>query len=79
MKDEDDHRRIMRESALQNARVHRWEGWDWKAYQAAIIRGNYRMSELERVLQTVLEHCEGKGWRSDHVAALIRKTVNGGE
>jgi len=27
------------------------------------------------VLKTVLEHCEGKGWRSDHVATLVRNTI----
>lgn len=34
-----------------------------------------RIAELEEVLITVMEHCEGKGWRSDHIAALIRKTL----
>jgi hypothetical protein len=27
------------------------------------------------VLETVLEHAEGKGWRSDLVAELVRTTI----
>jgi len=32
--------------------------------------------ELLAVLQTVLEHCEGKGWRSDHVTTLVKNTIS---
>jgi hypothetical protein len=36
---------IMRASALQDARVKRWEGWTWKDYQASIVRQNYALAD----------------------------------
>jgi hypothetical protein len=43
-------REIMRESALQNARIYRWQGWDWREYQTVIIRQNYAIGDLEAQL-----------------------------
>lgn len=34
-----------------------------------------KLGNVKTVLETVLEHCEGKGWRSPDVAALVRSTI----
>jgi hypothetical protein len=40
-------REIYTESAAQDARKYKWEGWTWKDYQSAIVRQNHRISQLE--------------------------------
>lgn len=39
----------MKASALQDAKVKRWEGWDWKGYQTSIIRQNYKLRDAQRL------------------------------
>ena len=45
---------IMRASALQNARVCKWEGWTWKSFQHAIVKANYKISDLEKRCEELL-------------------------
>jgi hypothetical protein len=42
-----DAREVTRLSSIQDATVKRWQGWDWKAYQSAIVRQNYKLGDAE--------------------------------
>lgn len=42
----------------QEADSTRWEGWDWRKYQQAIVRGNYAISDLERKCGDLVEACK---------------------
>jgi hypothetical protein len=38
---------ITRLAGLQAAQTHKWNGWDWKAYQTSITRQNHHISKIE--------------------------------
>ena len=44
---------------LIKAKNIKWDGWTWKEYQQAIIRGNYQLSSHDELLEAckaTLEH-----------------------
>jgi hypothetical protein len=41
-------REQLQDEAVLNATKHKWTGWNWKEYQKAIVRLNWRISELEK-------------------------------
>jgi predicted nucleic acid-binding Zn-ribbon protein len=42
---------IMRLSALQDAKIKRWQGWQWKDYQTSITRQNYKLRDAEALAE----------------------------
>jgi len=61
---------IMRASALQNARVCKWEGWTWKSFQHAIVKANHKISDLDKQRDELLAACKVAAAFLPHVTSL---------
>ncbi len=53
-----DEAEITRQAGLQAARSHKWNGWDWKAYQTSITRQNHHISKVEAHADKLAGRCK---------------------
>jgi hypothetical protein len=67
---------ITRLAGLQAAKTHKWNGWDWKAYQTSITRQNHHISKVEahaaklaEALRDVLDDKDGADDKADAALA----------
>jgi len=50
-----DHDEIIRQAGLQKAGSVKWDGWNWKEYQTAIVRQNHHISKIEAHAERLAE------------------------